>query len=506
MRRLILCLIMLCLGFQTQAENDTRAVRKESNDFSFNKLNSHSSDQLSLSSHNCLRPGDVLTIAGENLPNLNNYHLVLRNKKSYIPLKALSISSQKLILQVPRDVELTAGHEYPIVMLLTMPSANVSKPTGSSIKICKAFDVPALLPIKESHETGEILVLANSGLVDPITKQSIKLGYLPLRRHQLNSLNLTLMAFGGGEKHLDKAIQSLSSTFPDAQIDYNHHFYTSGQVDNHYPRKDISQAISCQNKPMSRVKVGMLDGDIDMSHPALAGKSIKTKSFLLSGEAPDQDHATAIATLLVGSQIDDKFKGYAPFIELKAASVIREDQPVPIATAEAITQALDWFINEKVRLLNVSLTSPVSNKITNKLFTAASEHHIIIFAAAGNDGKKLTPAYPGVLPNVITITAVDAEGEVYSAANQGNYIDFAAPGVDIWTASSKVKGMYRSGTSLAVPHAVSIAAFYLARQPDTTQKALFKSLQHNAVDLGNAGYDRRYGWGQIKMNHEICSP
>jgi subtilisin family serine protease len=248
----------------------------------------------------------------------------------------------------------------------------------------------------------------------------------------------------------------------------------------------------------------MLDGDIDMTHPALTAKNIKAKNFLLPSQKPDQDHATAIAVLLVGSQPDHGFQGLVPFINLKAANVVQLRGQDSVATAEAVTRAMDWFIKQQVQLVNVSLTSPNANKVTNTLFAKAINKGLIIFAAAGNDRTRQKSAYPAALPGVITITAIDAKGEVLASANQGDYIDFAAPGVDIWTTSSTHRGQYRSGTSLAVPYAVSIAALYLGQQPGFSRDRLFETMQLNAVDLGSRGFDTRYGWGQVQVNRQLC--
>jgi subtilisin family serine protease len=68
----------------------------------------------------------------------------------------------------------------------------------------------------------------------------------------------------------------------------------------------------------------------------------------------------------------------------------------------------------------------------------------------GNGGKE-APAYPAAHPDVIAVTAIDADARIYKKANRGEYIDLAAPGVDVWAAKAGGGGSYRSGTSFAVP-------------------------------------------------------
>ena len=61
----------------------------------------------------------------------------------------------------------------------------------------------------------------------------------------------------------------------------------------------------------------------------------------------------------------------------------------------------------------------------------AREKGILVIAAAGNNGPKSPPLYPGADPNVMAVTATDESDRLFNSANQGKYITIAAPGVDI---------------------------------------------------------------------------
>lgn len=499
-------LMLLSSAFvDVRAETDIRAVTKQKAADSIKRLSADKPRLFDFTDAGCVLPGEVLNLKGEHLNRLTDYHLVLRTKKQFIALKRLSISEHKILVQIPRDTALKRGQTYPL-MLLASNGANVSKQTGMTLKLCPSVQYRRLLPVREAHENGEILILAHSGISDQIIKEGAKLGYLLLRRYQLNSVNQTLMVLGGSDKTLDKTIKNLKATFADAEIDFNHHYFTAKQTPLLHANQQIqwpTETICTPNKANS-VAIGLLDGEIDMSHPALSAKSIKTHNFLLPAQKADREHATAIAVLLVGNQPQLGFQGLVPFVTLKAASVVRQHEQAAYATAEAITRAIDWFINEKVQLVNVSLTSPHTNRVADFMFATSTHHGLIVFAAAGNNGQKLSAIYPAALPGVIGITAVDAQGKALASANQGSYIDFAAPGVNIWTASESRQGQYRSGTSFAVPHAVSIAALYLSQQATLSRHRLFESMQFNAVDLGSQGYDNRYGWGQLQVNQHMC--
>ena len=114
-----------------------------------------------------------------------------------------------------------------------------------------------------------------------------------------------------------------------------------------------------------------------------------------------------------------------------------------------------------------------------------------IVAAVGNDGADAAPRYPAALGNVIAVTAVDADGQIYRKAVRGPYVDVAAPGVDIYAA-----GRFVSGTSMAVPFVTA----RIAADPDlypAPTASIRKQLSASARDLGLPGRDTVYGAGLV---------
>ena len=128
---------------------------------------------------------------------------------------------------------------------------------------------------------------------------------------------------------------------------------------------------------------------------------------------------------------------------------------------------------------------------------SAAAKGMILVAAAGNGGKDAPPAYPAAHPDVIAVTAIDAEARIYKRANRGDYIDLAAPGVDVWAAKAGGGGSYRSGTSFAVPFVVAAIAIEQNAAPGATAHQLLAKLRAGAQDLGAKGHDPIYGDGLL---------
>ena len=106
----------------------------------------------------------------------------------------------------------------------------------------------------------------------------------------------------------------------------------------------------------------------------------------------------------------------------------------------------------------MSLSGPRDDLVHQRL-VELSRQGMIFVAAAGNGGPDASAAYPAAYNDeVIAVTAVDRNQQLYDHANRGDYIDVAAPGVRIWTALPNNKEGALSGTSFAAPFVTAIVA------------------------------------------------
>jgi subtilisin family serine protease len=130
---------------------------------------------------------------------------------------------------------------------------------------------------------------------------------------------------------------------------------------------------------------------------------------------------------------------------------------------------------------------------------------VILVAAAGNAGPKSKPLYPGADPNVIAVTATDADDKLFAMANRGAYVAVAAPGVDILMPSPGAGYWVSTGTSMAAAYVSGVAALVLERQPRLDGEALRKLLVATAHDLGPKGRDDQFGAGLIDAFQAIMA-
>lgn len=359
--------------------------------------------------------------------------------------------------------------------------------------------------LQEGHQPGEILLLMASDALLAVKTDVERQGYRLVEQHSLLQLQQSLLVISTDRQPLEPAIQQLRRQFPFAEVDRNDHYQAAAE-----PRLYANEKINWQpftdcpliiNAPL---KVGMIDGAIDLDHPSLVGQTIRQQSFYRERPSPDKNHATAIAVVLVGNTQTPALTGLLTDVELVAASVLEQFDFGAVATTEAMALALDWLMENQVRLINISLSGSRQNRVLSKLLDLTTLQGLLIFAAAGNDKLQHSAAFPAAHPNVFAITAIDVASRIYPFANQGEYLDFAAPGVDIWTANRDGPGQYRSGTSLAVPYAVAVAASYLRLNPNLSRNLLHQTLRRYSEDLGIPGHDSVFGWGLIKLPEGLC--
>ena len=151
------------------------------------------------------------------------------------------------------------------------------------------------------------------------------------------------------------------------------------------------------------------------------------------------------------------------------------------------------MVQKRVQVVNLSMAGP-DNKALRFALERAHKMGLIPVAAAGNWGPAERPAYPAAYDDVIAVTAFDSGGNVYEMANRGPYIDFAAPGVKLWTAVPE-GGRYQSGTSFATPYVTARVAATSARLRIGNVGMLRDLLRGQAVDMGTPSGDDTYGWG-----------
>ena len=314
-------------------------------------------------------------------------------------------------------------------------------------------------------------------------------GYTITRNEPLAGLDRVLVTFAlPAGTDAPGAIRALERAAPGSVVGRNHAYRPGAEAAGSAPRPrtyaDALIAWPAAGCPAA-VPVGMVDTALDPAAPGLAGARIVSRD--LTGGTPADPHGTAVAEILAGP-------GRLIGVRLYHAAVVgRVPGSEPAAGVDDLIRALDWLATEDVRLVNVSLAGPY-NKILDRGLAAAADRGMVIVAAAGNDGRDAPPRWPAAAPAAVAVTAVDAGLAPYSRAPRGDWLDFAAPGVDVFVALAD-GGRYLTGTSIAAPFVTALAAAGAEPGGLGSAAAVRARLARDSRDLGAAGRDDTFGAG-----------
>lgn len=347
------------------------------------------------------------------------------------------------------------------------------------------------------YAPGEVLVANAPSNFENI---AVSQGYRVLEVVQLRSLDLKVLQLRTPSNvSVSNAVRRLRQQFPLAVSDANTFYELSGGAG--LPESYARMLIGWPDVPKNcgdGVHLGMIDAGIQPGHPALAGIDIHYRSFHQNGRQPaSANHGTAVAAMMVGKALPGKgWGGLLPGARLTAANIFQFGANRKItARARGLLEAIDWMAEQGVHVVNMSIAGS-NNQVVREVVEKARNMGLVLVAAAGNWGSAAGPAYPAAYSDVIAVTAIDAHRNIYEFANSGRYIDFAAPGVRVWTAIPG-GGQYQSGTSFASPYVSVLTGLFVSRGHPRDPEAIRKTLRRRIIDLGMPGRDDVFGWGLI---------
>jgi len=125
-------------------------------------------------------------------------------------------------------------------------------------------------------------------------------------------------------------------------------------------------------------------------------------------------------------------QNYLPLAHLAPFSTSKSRPYILQGSSSNIATAINRCILNKADVINLSFTGG-KDRLIEKLIAKAIKQGIIVIAAGGNGGRWGSTIYPALIPGVLAATAVDDKKRLFSMADKGRFIDYAAPGVDVLT-------------------------------------------------------------------------
>jgi hypothetical protein len=320
--------------------------------------------------------------------------------------------------------------------------------------------------------------------------------------HRVSSLNYDIVQVTGKTK-LEEAAKAYASMHNVLSISRSANIKRLGIPDlkasemYHLKTLNVDKALTLAGK--HAVRVAVIDTGIDAKHPELKNKIVANINVMnpMQKGAPDV-HGTHVAGI-IGAEKNNGLGGYGvnPNVKLISIDVFnRSFFTSDYIVAEGIMEAIE----QKAQVINMSLGGAYSSPILEEAVKKALDANITIVAAAGNSGSD-TLEYPASYEGVISVGASNDKNELAFFSNYGTAVDVVAPGEGIYSPvfdiDKKSSFMKLDGTSMASPMVAGTAALILSKNPKLTPYQIQYILTKTAKDLGEKGYDLKYGHGLV---------
>ena len=287
----------------------------------------------------------------------------------------------------------------------------------------------------------------------------------------------------------------------------------------------LDKAIDAITTPLAPVTVAVLDTGVDATHPDLSGAVLGGTTFLgnastecLSGVSPigtdDNSHGTHVAGIIAARANNNAgivgVAQNARILPVKALDCTGSGSISDIATA------IVYAVDHGARLINISLGSSSDSLTLQNAVQYATQHNVLIVAAAGNCGILSTRClnqqnlveYPAAYADVLGVGATSMDDSIASFSTQGAQVGVSAPGVRIVSSVPNYRTYQSdhggttgyaafSGTSQATPYVTGLAALLLGIDPTLNVTQLLARLRTTSDDLGVAGVDTAFGAGRV---------
>jgi thermitase len=250
------------------------------------------------------------------------------------------------------------------------------------------------------------------------------------------------------------------------------------------------------------VLVAVVDTGIDWHHPDLAANYVPLGYDWVNNDPDPMDdngHGTHVAGTIAA--IVNNGIGIAGLAQVRimAEKVMGESGS---GTLSDIARGIIHAVDRGAKIINLSLGSSVGSELLHEAVKYAHDYGVLVVAAAGNDATS-AKHYPAAYDEVVAVSAADELDHLATFSNYGDWVDVAAPGVNIYSTVPDDSYAYMSGTSMASPHVVGEAALIWSRFPNMTRDQVQAQLQYSADDFGEPGFDACYGFGRINARKAV---
>ncbi|MBB6675282.1 S8 family peptidase [Cohnella nanjingensis] len=252
------------------------------------------------------------------------------------------------------------------------------------------------------------------------------------------------------------------------------------------------------------VVVAVVDTGVQLDHPDLQGRLVDGTNIVDPSAPPNDDvgHGTHVAGIIAAEV--NNHEGVAGMTWYTKIMPVKALDSTGAGTTYSVAEGIIWATDHGAQVINLSLGNYAQAQFLHDAIKYAYDQGVVVVAASGNDNTD-RPGYPAAYPEVIAVGATDPDEARAAYSNYGSYIDVAAPGTQIASTYPGSRYAALSGTSMASPHVSALASLIRAANPQMTNVNVAELMRKTAKDLGAAGKDNDFGYGQIDVRAAVSA-
>lgn len=293
-------------------------------------------------------------------------------------------------------------------------------------------------------------------------------------------------------------------------------------------------AMARAEAPLRGAKVGIavLDTGFDITHEDLQANIVapynsrtgqSSAADLRAGaQTSNPRHGTHVAG--IASAVTNNGIGVAGVSYNARLMPIRVTDDTGAATSEYLIKAYNYLIARakiyNIRVVNLSMgtkgTIPANDAFLKKI-DEADAAGIVTVAAAGNEDRihglyRPYECYPSDYAPIVSVINLMQVGNSLELAATSNYNKpgetnkrISAPGTNVMSTVPNNRYEMMSGTSMAAPAVAGVLALEFAINPSLTAAEARQNLYMTAKDIGDAGFDEKFGYGEVDAANAVTN-